>query len=1414
MVLAGELTVNGISYFLASKDLAKVETFYLISKIHKDDLFETSMGEEAKYPVMTGVSDLGSVYNEGYLIGAVKKSKVTGVVKKVGNADALNVVLEALRYAKCYHFGTDSIKINDTTVNFGKEDVNFYASDNNLTYSFLKSDGVLQRLLLQYRGTKMDLQPVKFNPDVKGLEYVEVKNSLQRNLQIATLSTVSYEQLKNLVDLSWYEDAVTHQKKKDYKSVKSTYEFETLVMQPLIDAIVAAQEKGEVVDVGLDVETTGLNIYDLSDDNEDKDRIVTIQLSWEDNQGVIIFFDMEHFANVDKEYVLNRLDFLRGFYEEQEITIFDVPEVSNTVDNNNKSQTSALIAFEDDFGIDNFDDVLEDAVVTEQLVDSNRELYTLVPRTVRIKRNAINLTGHNVMFDARVCFSEGHTYWFNDDTLQISFNINPQSVRGDNKLKNLTRRILQHETPELTTILGKGNEDKFRYLQDEEVVKVYGCADTDYARLILKVLRKLLGPELYQRYRLQDMPLINILAQSEYWGMTTDYENVVKLANTTVANIKRLQEYCYSYVGNYIEYRTKLNKLKYNLQAGLITEEEYDARRKSVTFEDSAYYEFDFKASQLRQVLFEVLGYPVISYTEGANPLPKVDKYVIKKLLREKYKNQEGNPGQLLKHDIISTEVSIEEYNRLKAGTPSEVKKAKSLCLISAEEFNKLKYPLALIVQKYSELNKEFTSYYNPIINENKEGKLFKGYNMARIETRRISNPGQTMKGSLKAMILPSTDDFYNLDFDMSQIEFRLMASLSEHTPIIKKMKNPESDYHTETASMVNHIPPHMVTKKQRKAAKSVSFGIPYGLGEYSLCESMFGEVNEDTLFKTRLALADWIAANEPIMNYLEEVRNNALKPVPMSDDLREFLDMYKKEVNPKTKKKEYVLDTNGNKIPQPVGRVYNKYSFSRMFPLSDGILDGSDKSAIGKIRRPAGNYPIQSFAAEVFRIILIRFYNACRAYGIEDKVRWHMLIHDELLCSVHKSVNPFLMYKIVKQACMITFKGHTNYYVGINIGNSWAECKDDAREAPVIFVDRMIEKYDRGELNFTDWWDNPWQYIEPLRTQYLYDRVYEVVKLLQPNIDNEPIDIPLLLDTFTNYTVRSYVYDFPAHHTVDYKVDKDDEDSVKLKDDLEWESRMESWALRVFGEGKQMITINRGVITVMPEESNNTPDTTVSRDDMFVDYDELFAKEGLDDAEDDYWVIGDNGLAGSNEFEEEELPGFFDEMDYKIDTTRKATSLSGLVVVEEKYKTIKFMNDQIVVPTHTELEQNLTQSYFSDKLTKNGIRVFVETSTGLQRLGFVKKSTDLQEVDKALTLLLNDEPSDGYKNLKCIDDIVSIKVKSVSEYNELKQIFSRYSGDKYSVLITVDNTYTMPAIKLKSSVSIKKIDEMLNDWR
>ena len=67
--------------------------------------------------------------------------------------------------------------------------------------------------------------------------------------------------------------------------------------------------------------------------------------------------------------------------------------------------------------------------------------------------------------------------------------------------------------------------------------------------------------------------------------------------------------------------------------SGMCSEEEYNEKINNIHVDSSATYHFEFKAASLIQVLYEILHYPIIAYTDGKVKKPKVDKYVMKKLV-------------------------------------------------------------------------------------------------------------------------------------------------------------------------------------------------------------------------------------------------------------------------------------------------------------------------------------------------------------------------------------------------------------------------------------------------------------------------------------------------------------------------------------------------------------------------------------------------------------------------------------------------------------------------------------------------------------------------------------------------------------------------------------------------------------
>ena len=1329
-------------------------------------------GDPAAKKVLNYPADIFSTENiNDYIIEGISKKKVSGEVSCYKNNRILTSILDKVHFAQLYKFRPECIQQDNEEFLDGSL-VHFYKAENNeLTFESQVENRLWRKINLQTADTQLNLNACGRSFNIKQFKFEKATKEIQRKILVSSMKSITYEMLCDSLDMSWFEE--NGKRKKDYRAIKTIREFEELVITPLAKAAIESAKRGERLDVGLDTGTTGLNICDLSFDNPEKDHCVAIPISWEDNKAFVIFTDMEFFDSIPNEYVFKRLaPFLeKAPYEdythtkelpiEYELYHFSESELQNSV---NYSQSGVMSAFGDTTPQQSHEsntevfDTLEDLIASvkaddEQIVKQETkpkrvpriEDYEITKEKIVFYRSWLRIIGHNVIFDGKVLMDYNCLVWFDEDTLQMAFDLNPKSVSGSNKLKNLTRKIFGHETAELTDILGKNNEDKYRYLTEQLVAEVYGGADADYTRQLFRVLRRMMKNKMYYNYQALDVPLLNKLYTSEYHGMNTQKDKVLELAKKTEEDLNRLKEFMYAYVGKVEYYAKKLDVIETKHSIGILNDEEYE-KAKAECFSvqpKNPRYEFELKASSIRHVIYEILGYPILAYTDGkedgSGRLPKTDKVVMKKLSKTTKKDEHEtgawDKGITLNNDILSSSITQAQYDALiKSG---HEKAANEYVLVSKKEFNNCKYPLAIVLQKYAELNKEYTAYYMPILKDNLDGKLYKSYSMARIETRRIANPGQTMKGNLKQYIVPFSDDYYMLDFDLSSIEYRIMASLTGLDSVIEKMKNPENDYHIETASLMFGIPAYQVSKKTRKSAKCIGFGVPYGLSVKSLAENLFGVANEDTEFKTRMLLAKWESVNGPVVDYLNKKRDEALTEVELSNELRDFMDAWEydivKDLKGKIVSKTVRLDENGNKVPKKIGMVTNELGFYRPFDLSN-----LDKSKIGSIRRAAGNYPIQSYAAEMFRRILIRFNEACEKYGIGDKVIWHMLIHDELLASVHKSVNPFLLYKIIQEACMITMEGHTNYYVGINIGNSWGETKDDRREAPVLFVERMVERYNRGELQEKTWFDNPWEDIAPLRQQFIVDRIGEVIKNIQPNIDNEPVNVPLILEKFTNYTVRSYVLDYFDNNKKPMKVnEKTMTDAEKeYVANQNWLCKFESWILDFFGEGKEAFGLNNEIYRVYrkPEEkpsevqliATSSITTTISDSE-----DNMQAMLNTDD----YWSFDEHGFA----FEYGEEPEFIDfESDefstkYTLDVS-KGGSLSNMIVnTKTPLDNIVNTDSKLIITVQNENEILKCKELLKPFIATKGKLIMFRTPRGISTWLHASSDLPLKEIDTTL---------------------------------------------------------------------------------
>ena len=200
------------------------------------------------------------------------------------------------------------------------------------------------------------------------------------------------------------------------------------------------------------------------------------------------------------------------------------------------------------------------------------------------------------------------------------------------------------------------------------------------------------------------------------------------------------------------------------------------------------------------------------------------------------------------------------------------------------------------------------------------------------------------------------------LSCDYSQIELRVMASLSEDATMIEAFRN-DADIHTITAAKVFGLEPVDVTSDMRRTAKMVNFGIIYGISAFGLSQ--------------RLAIPRTEAASI-IDAYFREY-----------PAIRQFMDRTIEEA----RESGYVQTVSGRR---------------RYFP----DLKSGNQNLRGNAERAAINTPIQGTAADMIKLAMIRIAALLREG--QHKTRMLLQVHDELVFDLAPDEQEELVPKIL----------------------------------------------------------------------------------------------------------------------------------------------------------------------------------------------------------------------------------------------------------------------------------------------------------------------------------------------------------------------------------------------------------------
>ncbi len=248
--------------------------------------------------------------------------------------------------------------------------------------------------------------------------------------------------------------------------------------------------------------------------------------------------------------------------------------------------------------------------------------------------------------------------------------------------------------------------------------------------------------------------------------------------------------------------------------------------------------------------------------------------------------------------------------------------------------------------------------------------------------------PIRTERGKqIRKAFIPRDENYTLLSADYSQIELRIIAALCGEENMIKAFQQGE-DIHKSTAAKVFNVPLEEVTKEQRSHAKTVNFGIIYGV-------SAFGLSNQTSLSRAEsAALIEAYYITYPklksyIQDQIESARENGFVQTILG-------------------RRRYLKDINS----------------------ANAIVRGAAE-------RNAVNAPIQGSAADIIKIAMINIHNRMIAENWKSKML--LQVHDELVFDVHNSelekIQPMIKHEM-EQAVVLSVP----LEVEIGIGKDWLE--------------------------------------------------------------------------------------------------------------------------------------------------------------------------------------------------------------------------------------------------------------------------------------------------------------------------------------------------------------------------------------
>lgn len=345
-----------------------------------------------------------------------------------------------------------------------------------------------------------------------------------------------------------------------------------------------------------------------------------------------------------------------------------------------------------------------------------------------------------------------------------------------------------------------------------------------------------------------------------------------------------------------------------------------------------------------------------------------------------------NSPKQL--QEILFTKLGLRTIKKTKTGFSTDVDVLGQLAL---------EHELPKEILEHRTLSKLKSTYVDalPKIVNPKTGRLHTSFNQTITATGRLSSSAPNLQNipirgewgkRIRAAFI-AEEGHLLLSSDYSQIELRVLAHLSHDKELIDVFKK-EGDVHTKTACELFGVSPENITSEMRRRAKTVNFGIVYGISPYGLSKELTISPDEAKFY-----IETYFAKHSGVKNYMEKL------------------------------------------IKQTSETGYVSTIFNRKRAIPE--LKSTNKNIRQLGERLAINTPVQGSAADIIKLSMLNIWRKLK----KEKLRAKMIlqVHDELLFEIPVEEKDKVK-ELVRKEMENVIELQVPLKVDIGIGKNWAE--------------------------------------------------------------------------------------------------------------------------------------------------------------------------------------------------------------------------------------------------------------------------------------------------------------------------------------------------------------------------------------